>query len=183
MVLSRTAYYADFVVYAAIIAGLTLSASLQPDWALRAKWAAALLAGVAAWTLLEYLLHRFVLHRIPTFAEMHAVHHASPRAFVGTPTWVSLLILWSAIFLPAWRALSLNLASGLIAGVMLGFVWYGILHHIVHHRRPRFLAVRLTECIHRHLRHHYAQLPGNFGVTTQLWDRLFGTAEPGSPGR
>jgi sterol desaturase/sphingolipid hydroxylase (fatty acid hydroxylase superfamily) len=178
MVLSRTAYYADFAVYAAIIAGLTLSASLGLDWALRAKWLAAFLAGVAMWTLLEYLLHRFVLHRIPTFAQMHAVHHASPRAFVGTPTWVSLLILWIAIFVPAWRTLSLHIATGLIAGVMSGFLWYGILHHAVHHRRPRFLAQRLTACIHRHLRHHHAEVPGNFGVTTRLWDRLFGTDQP-----
>jgi sterol desaturase/sphingolipid hydroxylase (fatty acid hydroxylase superfamily) len=88
---------------------------------------------VAIWTLLEYLLHRFVLHRIPTFARMHAVHHASPRAFVGTPTWVSLLTLWIAIFVPAWRTLSL---------------------------------------------HHHAEIPGNFGVTTRLWDRLFGTEQP-----
>jgi sterol desaturase/sphingolipid hydroxylase (fatty acid hydroxylase superfamily) len=178
MVLSKTAYYADFVVYAAIVAGLALSASLRLDWALRTKWLIAFLAGVAAWTLLEYLLHRFVLHRIPTFAEMHAVHHAAPRAFVGTPTWVSLFILWIVIFVPAWRILSLHIATGLIAGVMLGFLWYGILHHVIHHRRPRFLAVRLTACIHRHLRHHYAEAPGNFGVSTRLWDRLFGTAGP-----
>jgi sterol desaturase/sphingolipid hydroxylase (fatty acid hydroxylase superfamily) len=182
MVLSKTAYYADFVVYVAIIAGLALSACLRLDGGPRTKWLVAFLAGVAAWTLLEYLLHRFVLHRIPTFAQMHAVHHAAPRTFVGTPTWISLLTLWIAIFLPAWRALSLNIASGLIAGVMLGFLWYGILHHVIHHRRPRFLAVRLTACIHRHLRHHYAEAPGNFGVTTQLWDRLFGTAESTASG-
>jgi sterol desaturase/sphingolipid hydroxylase (fatty acid hydroxylase superfamily) len=176
MVLSKTAYYADFIVYAATVAGLTLLASLRLDWALRTQWLVAFLAGVAAWTLLEYLLHRFVLHRIETFADMHAEHHAAPRAFVGTPTWVSLFILWIAIFLPAWRAFSLNVASGLIAGVMSGFLWYGILHHVIHHRRPRFLAMRLTGCIHRHLRHHYAEIPGNFGVTTRLWDRLFGTS-------
>jgi sterol desaturase/sphingolipid hydroxylase (fatty acid hydroxylase superfamily) len=28
---------------------------------------------------------------------------------------------------------------------------------------------------HRHLRHHYSPRPGNFGVTTPLWDHVFGT--------
>ena len=177
MILSRTAYYADFVIYAAAIGALLVLAACEPEWTDRLKWIAAFLAGIAVWTLLEYLLHRFVLHSMPTFSDMHAVHHASPRAFVGTPTWVSLSILWLVFFVPAWRALSLNVGGGLIAGVMMGFLWYGILHHAIHHRRPRFLAIRLTASIHRHLRHHYSPRPGNFGVTTSLWDLLFGTCD------
>jgi sterol desaturase/sphingolipid hydroxylase (fatty acid hydroxylase superfamily) len=183
MILSKTAYYADFAVYVALLAPLLVIAALDPDWSDRMKWLAAFLAGVALWTLLEYLLHRFVLHQMPTFSDMHALHHQSPRAFVGTPTWLSVSVLWLVFFVPAWRALSLNLASGLIAGVMFGFLWYGILHHTIHHRRPRFLAARLTASIHRHLRHHYSERPGNFGVTTQLWDLLFGTIDSENPRR
>lgn len=178
MILSRTAYYADFVIYAAAIGALIAIAALEPGWTDRLRWVAAFLVGIASWTLLEYLLHRFVLHRMPIFSDMHAVHHASPRAFVGTPTWVSLSILWLVFFVPAWRGLSLIVGGGLIAGVMTGFLWYGILHHAIHHRRPRFLTARLTASIHRHLRHHYSKIPGNFGVTTPLWDLLFGTSDP-----
>jgi len=134
--------------------------------------------GVFSWTLLEYLLHRFVLHRLPIVLDMHAAHHASPRALVGTPTWLSIAILWVVIFLPMWSRYSFNLASGVITGVMTGFLWYGIVHHAIHHRRPRFLASRLTASIHRHLVHHYSERPHNFGVTTPLWDYLFGTAAP-----
>jgi sterol desaturase/sphingolipid hydroxylase (fatty acid hydroxylase superfamily) len=106
---------------------------------------------------------------------MHVVHHDSPRAFIGTPTWISLGVIWLVFFLPAWRGFSLNVASGLTAGVMLGFLWYGILHHAIHHRRPRLLASWVSAAAQRHRRHHYSGRPGNFGVTTPVWDYVFGT--------
>lgn len=176
MQLTKTAYYADFVIYAALIGILISIVAVGAHWTERLKWLAALMTGGAAWTLLEYLLHRFVLHRLPVFAAMHAVHHASPRAFVGTPTWITLAILWVVFFLPAWWCISFNVASGLIAGVMIGFLWYGVLHHAIHHGRPRLLASLMSACALRHSRHHYSGRPGNFGVTTRLWDCVFGTA-------
>jgi sterol desaturase/sphingolipid hydroxylase (fatty acid hydroxylase superfamily) len=183
MLLSKTAYYADFVIYAAVIGALGSIAAFGAGWEERFKWLSYCAAGVMVWTLLEYLLHRFVLHQVPVFADMHTVHHASPRAFVGTPTWLTLAALWLVFFFPAWWGLSFNAASGLISGVMLGFLWYGILHHVVHHRRPRLLALLMPECAVRHSRHHYSSQAGNFGVTTPLWDYLFGTTVGGRRGQ
>ena len=71
MVLSKTAYYADFVVYALLVAALILSAAVGPDRTEQIKWLAAFIAGIALWTLLEYLLHRFVLHQIQPFGGPH----------------------------------------------------------------------------------------------------------------
>jgi sterol desaturase/sphingolipid hydroxylase (fatty acid hydroxylase superfamily) len=175
MQLSKTAYYADFAIYAIVLLVLISIAGLSADWAERLKWVAAFTTGGATWTFLEYLLHRFVLHRLPILTAMHAVHHASPRAFVGTPTWLTLAILWLVFFLPTWWGFSFNVASGLIAGVMMGFLWYGILHHAIHHGRPRALAALVSTCAHRHQQHHFSGQPGNFGVTIPLWDYLFGT--------
>jgi sterol desaturase/sphingolipid hydroxylase (fatty acid hydroxylase superfamily) len=178
MRLHKFSYYADFAVYAALLCTMTFAAALVDDWQDRGKWLIGLFAGAAIWTLLEYLLHRFVLHRLPWLSGMHAVHHASPRAFVGTPTWLSLTVLFCAIFLPAWWGFSINVASGVLAGVMAGFLWYGILHHVIHHRRPRILASRSSAAAQRHLRHHCRDQCGNFGVTTELWDYVFGTILP-----
>ena len=175
MQLTKTAYYADFVIYAAVISVLSFIAAISADWTERLKWLAALVTGGAIWTLLEYLLHRYVLHGLPVFAAMHAVHHASPRAYVGTPTWITLAILWIVFFFPVWWCISFNVASGLIAGVMIGFLWYGIVHHAIHHGRPRLLASVMSTCALRHARHHYSGLTGNFGVTTPFWDCIFGT--------
>jgi sterol desaturase/sphingolipid hydroxylase (fatty acid hydroxylase superfamily) len=37
------------------------------------------LAGVAAWTLLEYLVHRFVFHRYSVGRRLHRLHHDQPN--------------------------------------------------------------------------------------------------------
>jgi sterol desaturase/sphingolipid hydroxylase (fatty acid hydroxylase superfamily) len=175
MRLTRTAYYADFAIYAAVLCMLIPAATLSANGTQRLHFFAALTAAAAGWTLIEYLLHSFLLHRPSIFASMHAVHHESPRAYVGTPTWFTLGIIWLAVFVPAWRGVSFNVASGLTAGVMMGFLWYGIVHHVIHYRRPRLLASRLPDTIRRHMRHHYSPQPGNFGVTIPLWDYVFGT--------
>jgi sterol desaturase/sphingolipid hydroxylase (fatty acid hydroxylase superfamily) len=62
-----------------------------------------------------------------------------------------------------------------MAGVMMGFLWYGIFHHAIHHGRPRALAALVLTCADRHQQHHFSGQPGNFGVTIPLWDYLFGT--------
>lgn len=175
MRLSKTAYYADFVIYATVLSVLIPAALLNASWTQRVHWLAAFTTAAVCWTLLEYLLHCFVLHGASVFGSMHAVHHASPRAYVGTPTWITLGVIWLIVFVPAWRGVSFNVASGLTAGFMMGFLWYGIVHHVIHYRRPRLLASWLPVTTRRHLRHHHSACPGNFGVTVPLWDYLFGT--------
>lgn len=177
MRLSKTAYYGDFVVYATIVLVLATSVWLRGRWPLRLQWLGAFAIGMGVWTLLEYLLHRWVLHQVPIIAPLHDAHHRSPRALLGTPTWLSLAVIWSVFFLPAWWGGSFTLASGLTAGIMMGFLWYGVLHHATHHGRPKLLATRLSGCVRRHARHHYSKRPVNFGVTTALWDYVFGTAD------
>ena len=175
MRLSKTTYYVDFVIYAALVAAAFLVGIWRNSPRAMALWLPMAVVGVLSWTLLEYILHRFVLHRIPVFALMHDAHHQVPLAFVGTPTWLSLAVIGGCVFLPAWALGSLNSASGLTVGVMAGFLWYGIIHHAIHYRRPRMLAKRLLRASRRHARHHYGPLAGNFGVTTAFWDRIFGT--------
>ena len=176
MRLSKTTYYADFVIYAVLVATACLVAIWRNTPHAMAIWLQTALLGALSWTLLEYILHRFMLHRIPVFALMHDAHHQVPLAFVGTPTWLSLAVIGGCVFLPAWALASLNTAFGLTVGVMAGFFWYGIVHHAIHYRRPRSIARRLLGASRRHAQHHYAHQPGNFGVTTAFWDRVFGTA-------
>ena len=86
----------------------------------------------------------------------------------------STAICVGALF-PLWLGTGFDFASGITAGLMLGYIWYVGVHHALHHW-----------CIHpgsylypwkrRHALHHYARQPCNFGVTTHFWDRLFGTA-------
>jgi len=170
----KVGYYADFIIYGALVValvGFALREGRRDRWI----WLAAAVAGAGGWTLLEYLLHRLVFHRMPLIADLHHAHHAAPRAYLGTPTWASLATLAGVFFAPMWRLISLNVALGAITGLIAGWLWYGIVHHVIHYRRPRRLAIALKAASHRHFLHHSPYVFGNFGVTTGVWDRLFGT--------
>ena len=62
---SKLTYYADFVVYPPVIVGLAAVGLIHGAWRNRAEWLCAEVAGFVIWTLLEYVLHRSVLHRRP----------------------------------------------------------------------------------------------------------------------
>ncbi len=175
MHLSKFSYYSDFIAYPIVIMVLATASIAGDSWPARTEWFAAAAAGFVLWTLLEYVLHRIALHRIAYLVPLHDAHHASPLSLVGTPTWFSVATLLATIFLPAWWCFGVNVAGGLTAGVMTGYWWYGVVHHIIHHgaRKPPhsyFGSLRAW-----HMRHHYSPKRGNFGVTTSLWDRVFGT--------
>lgn len=172
---SKLTYYADFIVYPAVIAGLAQAGLMRASWQGRAQWLLLASAGFVSWTLLEYVLHRTVLHRKTYFAPMHGEHHAAPLAYIGTPAWVSVSVLSGSVLLPVWWWAGFNVADGLSVGLMLGYWWYGVVHHLIHHHadqrsRPYFRNLRAW-----HMRHHYSPRSGNFGVTTSVWDRVFGT--------
>jgi sterol desaturase/sphingolipid hydroxylase (fatty acid hydroxylase superfamily) len=177
IVAGKIRYYADFLVYGLLvlaIAVLTCRKSSSEQWA----WLSAAMVGGFSWTLVEYVLHRFVFHGVPFVAELHHAHHISPRAYLGTPTWASLAVLMFVVLLPIWRLTSLNVALGAVSGLVTGWLWYGVVHHVIHHRRPRRLATALRVASNRHFLHHAPHASGNFGVTTGIWDCVFGTEIP-----
>jgi sterol desaturase/sphingolipid hydroxylase (fatty acid hydroxylase superfamily) len=182
MQLSKITYYSDFVVYPIVISALAAAALVGATWRAGTEWLGAAFAGFILWTFMEYVLHRIALHRVSIFVPMHGLHHSSPLALVGTPLWMSVLVLSGAIGVPTWLCLGFNIAGGVTGGVMLGYWWYGVVHHVIHHHAHKpshgyFGGLRAW-----HMRHHYSPRSGNFGVTTALWDYVFGTAI-GSPVR
>jgi sterol desaturase/sphingolipid hydroxylase (fatty acid hydroxylase superfamily) len=173
---SKLTYYGDFVVYPVVITGLAVAGLTGASWHSATELLCSAAAGFLIWTLLEYVLHRSVLHRKTYFAPLHGQHHAAPLALIGTPAWISVSVLCAGTLLPAWRWLGFNIAVGLTAGVMLGYWWYGIVHHIVHHRVNKPSTSYFNDLRAWHMRHHYSPKSGNFGVTTAMWDHVFGTA-------
>ena len=160
MRLSKTAYYADFAIYGAVITAAVIITGWRSSIHDFSVWLVAVVGGVIVWTLMEYIIHRYVFHQMPVFSPLHGAHHDAPLAFIGTPTWLSLGVIFGAVFLPAWGLGSLNTASGLTVGFMAGFSWYGLVHHAIHHRQPRMLARRLIVASRRHAQHHYVDPTG-----------------------
>ena len=170
--LSRASYYADFVFYPfalLVLGGMSMEKETSSQMLV---WAGLCMTGTALWTLLEYFIHRVVLHQLWPFRELHALHHSSPSAMIGTPTWLTAVLIGGIVLVPLWWWAGFNTASGLTSGLILGYLWYVLVHHAVHHWRTR-PGSYLHQAKLRHAIHHHSQNPCNFGVTTGFWDRIF----------
>ena len=134
---SPIAYAADFVAYpAAILGGLVAVLIYTP----MARWpalAAVFLLGVMAWTLIEYGLHRLVLHGLQPFKRWHEEHHNRPHALIGTSTPASMLLFVILIFTPIALSADAWFATAATMGVMLGYLFYVTVHHALHHWRAK----------------------------------------------
>lgn len=165
----KAAYWADFGIHGAFVAVLAITLVV---FAPRDQWpmlAALLMLGTTAWTLIEYLVHRYVLHGLEPFQSWHEEHHERPTALISTPTLLSVSLVVLLVFLPglmitnAWRASSFTL------GVTVGYFVYALTHHATHHWRARnsWLARRKRW----HARHHH--MTACYGVSSSFWDKVF----------
>jgi sterol desaturase/sphingolipid hydroxylase (fatty acid hydroxylase superfamily) len=130
-------------------------------------------AGVAAWTLLEYLVHRFVFHRFSVGQRLHQLHHDHPsdpeaeRSSLSTP----LIALPIGCLLVAIAGVEDG--SAIFAGLLLGYLAFIAVHYAVH-RWPVEPNSWLYTAKMRHLTHHRFE-NCNYGVTTLFWDIVFRT--------
>jgi sterol desaturase/sphingolipid hydroxylase (fatty acid hydroxylase superfamily) len=173
MRLSNVAYFGDFVGCPVAILAMGCETIPRQGFAAVAGWLAAAAAGVIAWTLLEYAIHRWIYHRWLPFKRYHDMHHAEPEAQVGAPSFISIALILAFVGAPLC-VFGIAFAGAVTTGVLIGYAGYILVHHAVHHWKPAagspFYGLRRL-----HARHHYAPMPSNFGVTTSFWDRVFGT--------
>jgi len=173
MRLGKFGYYCEFFLcpaFAAIFAAWALMHMPASDWL---DWTLGVGIGVIGWTLVEYLMHRFVFHRVPLIRDMHEAHHENHDDLLGTPAWISLPAL-ALVGLGLIGVFGIAAGSALTTGLTLGYWWYIGVHHIVHHWRlpAHGYAFRLKR---RHALHHHFDESANFGVTSGVWDYAFGT--------
>jgi len=167
----RAAYWADFGFFGAAVAALAIALLV---FAPREHWpslAALVVLGAAAWTLIEYALHRFVLHGLEPFLSWHAEHHERPTALMSTPTLLSTSLVALLVFLPAVLATGFWRASALTLGMTAGYLAYALTHHATHHWRSR--GPWMTRRKRWHARHHH--MSACYGVSSSFWDRVFGS--------
>lgn len=148
---------------------------------------AAFLLGFFLWTLTEYTLHRFLFHynarserakRI--FFLFHGVHHAQPqdktRLVMPFPVSIPLALLFYGLFhlilgvflrAPGW-------VNPLTTGFMAGYLTYDLTHYATHHFPMRRGYAKYLK--RYHMAHHYKDPNTRYGVSSPLWDWVFGTA-------
>jgi len=171
VVTSPINYWSGMALDAAVAVGLLAYALRTAHERVMAD-AGLLLAGLALYGLLEYVSHRFLYHAaVSPLSPGHWLHHLDPQALIALPCFVTSaagLTLWAGF---RWL-LADDAASVLVAALMIGFVFYGGLHHALHHGRHRRRYIRFLHAYHQI--HH--RLPDrNFGVTMTVWDWVFGT--------
>jgi 4-hydroxysphinganine ceramide fatty acyl 2-hydroxylase len=170
---SRFNYWFGYVANVSLIAWMGSRA--LPAGRLALGWGQLVflaICGLYLWTLAEYLLHRHVYHHLSSFlSQGHGLHHAAPRALIGVPWYLTAVAVVGLN-----RGLSLLLDPAAVGVVMAaawsGYVFYCALHHLSHHGR---LRSRWLSGMRRHHLIHHAHPDCNWGVTTPLWDHVFGT--------
>lgn len=167
-------YWVALVTDAVVVAAFGVVAAMWYS----GTWLAAIAlfaGGVVAWTLFEYLLHRWLLHgAIAAIRREHARHHGQPKAAISTPAFV-IPICATLIAAALSTILSAGAAVLFTFGLYAGYNYFAIIHHMLHHhpdvlgRIPYF-----EEQVRLHDIHH--EKPGVlFGISNSLWDRVFRT--------
>ena len=136
--------------------------------------------GILTWTLLEYIIHRYLFHYEPKTRIgkllhfiMHGVHHDYPndatRLVMPPIISIPLAIVFYLVFV-----LTLGrFASAALAGFGFGYVCYDTIHYATHHFAMKRGIWRWLK--QYHLRHHYHDDHAGYGVSSPLWDYVFGT--------
>jgi sterol desaturase/sphingolipid hydroxylase (fatty acid hydroxylase superfamily) len=138
------------------------------------------LGGMFFWTLFEYVMHRFVFHFVAESPRaqkfiyvLHGNHHEYPRdrERLFMPP-VPSLILASTIFAITYLLIGWNVAM-FFPGFVFGYLMYGTMHYAIHAWNPPYKWMKPLWRNH-HL-HHYKDDHNGFGVSSTLWDHVFGT--------
>jgi sterol desaturase/sphingolipid hydroxylase (fatty acid hydroxylase superfamily) len=132
--------------------------------------------GGLGWSLTEYFLHRFGAHEGPNkleFRKEHLAHHARANYFAPTS---KKIVGAGKVVVP------MGVVAALIAGwagvaFALGFTamytGYEVLHRRIHTHPPTGPYSRLVR--KHHYVHHFMDAKSNHGVTSPIWDIVFGT--------
>lgn len=136
-------------------------------------------SGALFWSIFEYVMHRYLFHMIVETPRakrfvytMHGVHHEFPRDkerlfMPPVPSFVIASVIFSIMYLlMGWNALAF------FPGFLFGYLMYGSMHYAIHaFSPPRFLKALWRN----HHLHHYKAPEKGFGVSSVLWDVVFGT--------
>jgi 4-hydroxysphinganine ceramide fatty acyl 2-hydroxylase len=144
--LSKTSWYVVPIIWLPPVAyGAMVGAT-----GLGSSWAAAcyFIFGVCLWTLIEYLMHRFLFHidnwlpdnrvGLTLHFLLHGIHHYLPMdkyRLVMPPTLFVVLAapFWKlahAVFCYNWYA-----AVSVFCGGVFGYICYDLTHYFLHHRK------------------------------------------------
>ena len=137
--------------------------------------------GFLCWTFIEYIVHRFLYHTESESETLyniqfkgHTIHHQHPidPTRLAMPPLPSIFL--ASMFFGLFYFIMGNWAVAFYPGFMAGYVVYITFHYYQHRiKNPRIPSLKKLWLYHRI--HHYSNPYVAFGVSTLLWDYVFGT--------
>jgi sterol desaturase/sphingolipid hydroxylase (fatty acid hydroxylase superfamily) len=136
--------------------------------------------GFITFTWIEYMVHRYVFH-MGTFTALrekiqytvHGVHHEFPKdkSRLAMPPLLSITI--STVLLLLFRLVMGDFVFSFLPGMLVGYAYYLSVHYMVHVYQPpknifKWLWIN-------HAVHHYKDGEYVFGVSSPIWDYIYGT--------
>ncbi len=136
--------------------------------------------GVISFTWVEYNVHRYVFHMTPDTEKkakaqytMHGVHHEFPKDKTRLAMPPALSITIATLLLFVFRLILGDFVFSFLPGFLVGYAGYLSVHYMVHSFQPPknfFKALWVN-----HGLHHYKNGEMVYGVSSPLWDYIYGT--------
>jgi sterol desaturase/sphingolipid hydroxylase (fatty acid hydroxylase superfamily) len=145
----------------------------------------ALLVGCLYWSFIEYAIHRWIYHGRHQNAawkyfidSFHIYHHRNledPRVLTAGPL---MMLPIGVLLVGPLLILDLDFATAVALGFLGAYAFYEWVHFGIHRfAHPERDRAYLRYIRRFHMYHHDRAWNKNFGNTSELWDRIFGTYE------
>ena len=143
------------------------------------------LSGMLTWSLFEYIIHRYVFHFMAESERamkivyiIHGNHHEYPRDkqrlfMPAVPSIIMASVIFSFLYFLSHLFSATQIVFPFFPGFVFGYLIYGTMHYAIHAWHPPFKWMKPLWRNH-HL-HHYKEQEKGFGVSSTLWDHVFGT--------
>lgn len=133
--------------------------------------------GALTWTFAEYALHNWVGHKLKGRTDIsreHLAHHSKQHYFTSTK---KKILTACQVILPMFLVLAWPLgwmwSASFSVGFGLCYFGYEWMHRRLHTHPPQNWYGRWAR--KHHFYHHFGNPKFNHGVTTPIWDWVFGT--------
>lgn len=165
------------LVFFLMLAPLVITLDAMPVWRCLTDVVLILLV----FDLFYYVAHRFLLHGVPYFVRVHAVHHQARKptyidalyvhpleTFIGQSLFIGSVVGLGALFGP--------FHAGSVAVAYLIYVHLNVINH-THVDLPYFPYKVIDYITTKHAIHHINMSKGNYATITMIYDYVFGTLD------
>lgn len=138
------------------------------------------LIGILIMTFFEYVSHRWTFHsylyKKLSKGELpltHLSHHAQTEVGINASWLIPFLYIPIYYLVSSLVMFSFQNSFSVAAGFALGYGWYEVSHRLIHMKNPPTRYYKWMRDFHAV--HHHRNWKKNFGITSPIWDYVFGS--------